>query len=252
MPCKWIPQLCLVVCLASSSWADEILRVGIPKEGYPPYIVVDADQVTGIMIDTLEAAAKVSYFKLSYIYLPEVRSRAMLAKNEIDLRMESPSFVENPNDYLWSEPITSIKDMFIFHRHSENVFEKYDTMEGAIIHTHLGYGYPTLQPLFDQGIIIRKDFNTEQAMLVNLIRDNIHSKRAAVMDQNVAKYLMEKDTVLKTDLRISRRHIDYNYLHFQFPNNPKMKLVVNKLNLEIRKLKRSGRVDKIIKKMIGE
>jgi len=252
MPCKWIPQLCLILCLAGSAWADEALRVGIPKEGYPPYIVVEGDQVSGIMIDTLQSAANVSYFQLVYMFLPEVRSRAMLASNEIDLRMESPSFVDDPGDYLWSEPITSIKDMFIFHRNSENVFEKDETMEGAVIHTHLGYSYPTLQTLFDRGIIIRKDFNTEQAMLVNLIRDNVHSKRAAVMDQNVAKYLMEKDPVLKTDLRISRRHVDYNYLHFQFPKNPKMKMVVNKLNLEIRKLKRSGRVDKIIKKAIGE
>ncbi len=188
--------------ILSSVSASEVLRLGIAKEGYPPYILIEDDHIHGIMIEVLERAVAFSGYELSYHFLPEVRSKNMLDRHEIDLRMESPSFVDDPDKYLWTEPITSIKDMFIYHRLSENVFEDDETMNGAVIHTHLGYSYPTLQPMFDKGEMIRKDFNSEKSMLVNLTRDNIHSKRAAVMDKNVAKYLMEKDSELKSNLKI--------------------------------------------------
>lgn len=244
--------LIILLILCSSLSQSETLTVSVPPNGYPPYIIVQGESISGILIDTLKAAAKSSYLSLNFILLPEVRSKALLNNHEIDVRMESPDWVSNPNDYLWSEPITSIKDIFVFNKITPNVFEKNETMKGAEINTHLGYSYPTLEKMFEDKKIKRKNFTSEKGMLLNLIRNPDMVLRAAVMDYHVAKFLISRMPKLASDLTFSRRHVDYKYIHFQFAKKPKMRYIVTKLNLEIKKLKQSGMIDKIIKRNLSD
>lgn len=246
--------LCITIgfSLAANSLANNALTVAVPQEGYPPYIIVNKKEVSGILIDTLKLASKNAHLELEFVFYPEKRSQALLDSHDIDVRMESPGWVDNPERYLWSEPITSIKDRLIYHRLTPNVFERDDTMEGAIIVTHLGYSYPTLEQYFESNFLIRKDFTTEYAMLLNLIREQQRDVRAAVMDQYVVGYLMDKTPKFKSELVMSKRHIDYKYLHFQFYRSESMVRLVSRLNLEIKKLKRIGAVDKIIKQTLNQ
>jgi polar amino acid transport system substrate-binding protein len=231
--------------------SNDLLKVAVPPVGYPPYIIVNNEHVNGILIETLKHAAKASNIELEFIYAAEQQARILLDNKEIDVRMESPGFVDDPKNYLWSEPITSIKDLFVFHRLTPNVFESDESLAGSEINNHIVYAYPTLQLLFESGQIKRNDFETERAMLFDLIESKQGVSKAAVMDQYVVKYLMLKIPTLKSDLVLSRRHIDYKYLHFQFNKSLKMRQILTKLNFEIKKLKRSGAVDKIIKKNVS-
>ena len=238
---------CLLwLCGFQISFASD-LKVAVPPAGYPPYIIIDGRNLHGILIETLQAAVKASSLELEFIFLPEASSQAKLDSQEIDMRMESPGWVEKPERYFWSEPITSIKDMFVFNRNTQNVFESDESLNGAVINTHAGYSYPSLKKLFETETIARNDFPTEEAMLLDLLNDEEGSTKAAVMDQYVVKYLMSSNLNFKENLVLSRRHIDYKYLHFQALKTPKMHHIMNKLNLEIKKLKKIGVVDKIIK-----
>ncbi|WP_283787448.1 substrate-binding periplasmic protein [Bermanella sp. WJH001] len=232
------------------SFASDI-KVAVPPSGYPPYIIVDNNNLHGILIETLQKAAKSSSLELEFVYLSEQASQSQLDSNQIDMRMESPGWVDNPERYLWSEPITSIKDMFVFNRNTPNEFESDDALSGAVINTHSGYGYPTLNKLFESRKIIRNDFETEKAMLLDLLNEQNGVKKAAVMDQYVVKYLMSRDSILKESLSLSRRHIDYKYLHFQVLKSRKMHHIITRLNLEIKKLKKIGVIDKIIKRNLS-
>jgi polar amino acid transport system substrate-binding protein len=228
------------------SFASDV-KFAVPPAGYPPYIIINGSNLQGIIIETIQKAAKASSIELEFVFLPERQAQIQLDTKQIDMRMESPGWVKNPSRYIWSEPITSIKDIFVFHRKTPNVFESDESLIGSVINTHTGYSYPTLKELFEKGQLIRNDFSTEIAMLLDLFDNQEGVKKAAVIDQYVVKYLMSSNVSLKENIVFSRRHIDYNYLHFQVLKSPKMHHILTKLNFEIKKMKRVGVIDKIIK-----
>ncbi|MGR6874878.1 substrate-binding periplasmic protein [Pseudomonas sp. HK3] len=251
MNIRFIFSCLILFSISFACQSNDLLKVAIPPAGYPPYIIIDDDHINGILIETLKHAAQASNLELEFIYASEQHARDLLDAKEIDVRMESPGFVDNPKNYLWSDPVTSIKDLFVFHRLTPNVFEHDESLAGSEINTHIGYAYPTLQLRFENGQLKRNDFKTERAMLFDLIENQNGVSKAAVMDQYVVKYLMLNIPTLKSNLVLSRRHIDYKYLHFQFNKSLKMRQILTKLNFEIKKFKRSGAVDKIIKKNVS-
>ncbi|MFY0642728.1 MAG: transporter substrate-binding domain-containing protein [Bermanella sp.] len=246
MPFRFSLSFLLWIFCFQLSFASDV-KVAVPPAGYPPYIIINGSHLHGILIETLKKAAKASSLELEFVFLPEQLAKAKLDTKEIDMRMESPGWVENPSRYIWSEPITSIKDFFVFHRKTPNVFENDESLIGAVINTHTAYSYPTLNTLFKNGKLIRNDFSTEAAMLLDLFNNQGDVMKAAVMDQYVAKYLISSNLSLKENIVFSRRHIDYNYLHFQVLKSPKMQNILTRLNFEIKKMKKVGVIDKIIK-----
>lgn len=142
-----------------SSYSDnKTLSIAIPMEGYAPFIIIDNGKVFGILIEPLQLAAENIGVKIIYKFLPEKRSLEMLELNLIDARMESSLWVKNPEDYLWTEPVTLLEDVFVFHKESNSDFETDEALIGGEIVTHLGYTYPSLQSLFTKGVIYRKIF----------------------------------------------------------------------------------------------
>ena len=99
--------LLLIFCLFTrySVAQNDTLLVAIPQTGYPPYIIVNKHEVSGILVEVLRLAAP---NKLKFYFAPEKRSKIMVDEHKVDARMESPSWVGNPKDYLWSEPVVLI------------------------------------------------------------------------------------------------------------------------------------------------
>ncbi len=219
------------------------LVVAVPQAGYPPYIIVNEHGVSGILVEVLRlATAK----KLEFHFAPEKRSKLMLDVHKVDARMESPSWVGNANDYLWSEPVVPINDVFVFSKKIPNHFESNQDLKGAQLVTHLGYSYPSLRALFDQAVVQRIDASTEHAMLAALLRNPLGQARAAVMDKLVAQWLIKRNIKFQGQLMFSRRITATAALHIQFANTKHMKELVPKLNAKIRSLKADGTVAKII------
>jgi len=220
--------------------------MALPEEGYAPYIIIKQDDVSGILIDVLTLAAQQISVSIVFEYMPEKRSIVMLNEGHIDARIESPKWIRDPEDYFWSEPIVSINDLFVYRKSDDNAFENDEDMQGAMLITHLGYGYPTLQPLFDRALVTRSDAATEVAMLNLLQRKTRSPKKAAVMDRHVALWLIKHRQGFKGRFKFSKRVIDSTPLHVQFTPSNKMEKWLPRLNAQIRKLKRSGVVTKII------
>ena len=236
---------CFTSCLCGAQ--TPTITLALPAEGYAPYIIIKEEDVSGILIDVLTLAAQQISMEIAFEYMPEKRSRVMLDEGRIDGRMESPRWISDPEDYFWSEPIVNINDLFVYRQMDRNVFESDADMKGAVLITHLGYGYPTLQSLFDKGLVTRNDFSTEVGMLKQLKRKNGPVIKAAVMDKHVALWLIKHRKEFKGSFKFSKRLIDSTPLHVQFTASEKVKEWLPKLNMQIRKLKRSGAVDAIIK-----
>jgi len=244
-----IPLLCILV--STLTYANkQSLSVAIPIEGYAPFIIIGKNQVHGILIEPLQLAADKLGIELTYVYYPEKRSQAMLEKNLVDARMESELWVDNPQDYLWSEPISPLEDVFVFHKDSKSKFETNADLADSQIITHLGYSYPTLQPLFEQGIIHRMDLSSEFDMLNHLFRPHPGVNSAAVINKYVALWIIQSTPKLQNRFLLSKRRVGIAPLQFQFAKNKRLEKIVKQINAELRKLQNDKTVEKITARIL--
>ncbi|WP_091811503.1 substrate-binding periplasmic protein [Marinobacter mobilis] len=241
----------------------EVLTMAIPGEGYPPYIITRStpgvgeleEAPTGIVIEVLKIAAARENIDLEFAEVPELRAQKMLDEGMVDIRAESPHWVERPEGYLWSESIIAVHDVFVFARDVEDVFENDEDLLGADIITHLGYEYPTLQPMFEDGVLIRNDRQTEEFMLTALyhggLADFAPPKRAAVMDRLVASWIIRREPRYQGQFRFSEREVASAPLHFMVSQKPGHAELVDRINQHIVTLKASGAVEDIAQRMIN-
>jgi polar amino acid transport system substrate-binding protein len=242
---------CMLMCFAHLALSQpQSLRVALPEDGYPPFIIIQQPSPKGILIETLQLAAHNIGLSLSYTHLPEKRSNLALDEGKVDARMESELWVNNPQDYLWSVPITQLDDVFVFNQDAEISFETDSELNGAQIITHLGYSYPDLQPMFDKGIVQRSDFSNETEMLSTLIKIVPGLNRAAVMNMDVARWIIKSSAKFQGHFTFSQRTIGTAPLQFQFIKTKGMQVIVEQLNIEINKLKENGTVDKITRQIL--
>lgn len=229
---------------------EKTLRVGIPTDGYPPFIIHQGDSVTGILIEPLALATAKRGISLQFHFLPEKRSQVLLDNHGIDARMESPQWIDNPDDYLWSEAITQLDDVFVYKKGTPNHYESDEQLQGAEIITHLGYGYPTLQPLFDAEQAIRIDYVGETQMLKGLLRTEKQDKRAAVMSKDVAKWLIKSDPRLQNQFAFSQRVIGSAPLMLQFRNDDAIAELLDGINRDLKQFKSDGTIERIIEQTL--
>ena len=237
------------------------INVAVPPEGYPPYILTSqtpatehSDNVSGIMVEVLREAASRLDIRVNFQLIPEIRSQMMLNAGTIDARPESPKWVDNPKDYLWSEPITTINDVYVYCSKMPNYFESDSDMAGAEIVTHLGYIYPTLEGLFESGQLHRDDRQSEEFMLNAIIQQKQAPRpgliKATVMDILVARWLINSIPRYQNQFSFSHRIVDSASYHFQFKGE-NMKAIVEQLNTEIRAMRDSGEIDRITERIMA-
>jgi len=232
----------LLMSFGVAGWAsNKVVKMAIPAAGYPPFVVVQEDRtVTGLMIEPLMTALNNLGYQLKFSFVPEVRAQVLLNKGEIDVRTESPYFIDNPKDYFWSIPIISLDDVLVFHQQSNHSYSNMNDVEGAEIVTHLGYGYPTLQPLFDAKKAHRRDMNSERAMLRYMLRAVGERKTAAVMNKQVAEWIINQDKALTGKYQFSELVIGSAPFQFQYSYSPKMQMLAPKIDQELKKLYKDG------------
>ncbi|WDD97082.1 substrate-binding periplasmic protein [Thalassomonas actiniarum] len=246
------PLLLLLLIFSPLCLSEKFLSIGLPEDGYAPFIILKDNKPKGILIEPLQLAAEKLGITLKYTYMPEKRSVDMLDKYQIDARMESRRWVDNPGDYLWSEAIADLEDVLVYHRDAKPGFDPDQALDGAHIVTHLGYSYPDLQPLFEQGVIFRQDFSSEFAMLSTLVRLVEGVNRTAVMNKQVALWLIKSSPKLQNRFVFSRRIVGSAPLQFQFAKTDRLSAMVKELNRELKKLKADGSLEAIAASILEE
>ena len=239
-----------LLSLSLSSWAfaeTQTLKVAVPASGYPPFIIVEQGTVTGIVIEPLLEAAAAAGIQVDFVFLPERRARKLLDNLQIDGRIESADWVEDPHTFLWTDPIAQVDDVFIYHERAATGFETDVAIQGAEIIAHLGYGYPALQTLFDSGVLSRRNYPSEQKMLTSLLRYSPHTKRAAVMNKQVACWHIDKDSRFQGRFKFSKRVVGSAPLQVQLANTPRLRPLHAALNTQLRRLQADGSIARIQK-----
>jgi len=175
---------------------SQVLTLSYTEGGYPPYYIVDGDVHTGITHDILVSALTDMGWSLRTVFHSEPRGLIQLDRNMVDCRGKAKEWIDNPDDYLWTEPFLFPQEVLVSRAEAPVDFE--DTLSGKdlVIVGIFGFAYPRLKPCCDGGSTRRIDVASpdHQLFLLKLGRAD-----AAIMDEFTARWLIKTSGQYKVD-----------------------------------------------------
>ncbi len=152
------------------------LNYAISPSNKPPFWFKENGAYKGIMVDVArEIAAKLGH-TIKVVGRPPKRGQLKIIMptdraTDIDFSNFAIEWVEEPENYLFTEPVTQVDDIFLSLAKSPvNVRELQDlAKEHFQVGTHRGYIYPTLAPYFQSGFLSRDDAASELAIMKKLL-----------------------------------------------------------------------------------
>lgn len=220
---KWVLAALL---MPASIVQAEVLRMAVPDDAYPPYVVHDeqGEAIHGLLIDPLRQALGALKMNLELLELPILRSTYMLDAGQLEARMDSPDWLPDAADFLWVEPGVWLEDVLIYRADLPYMPHTMDDIEGSEVITHLGYIYPALDPLFESRDLIRLDKHTEQDMIDALLNAPPESPRLMVMERRVWEWHQARTNIPPhIRLQVSPLKVGCASLQLQLAATPRMR-----------------------------
>src|SRR5690606_8484862 len=144
----------------------------------------------GSLSDPLREAPATPALQPELQELPVLRSTYMPDAGQLAARLESPRWLNNPDDLLWQDAGVTLDDILGYRADLRYAPASLATLEGSEIITHLGYIYPTLDPLFRSGKLTRLDKHTEREMIDALLNAPAESPRLLVVERKVWEWYL--------------------------------------------------------------
>ncbi|NWA09312.1 substrate-binding periplasmic protein [Pseudomonas gingeri] len=166
----------LVLMTANCFAAPAPLRFAVADSWAMPLVQIDNDRPTqGILYDLMTSLAQQVGVPAEFHVLARARVQSAMEHGEIDVRCyAAQSWLPNlSGDYIWSIPLLMQRDVLISNaEHPRQV--RPQSLPRQPVGTVLSYTYPTLQPLFDSGQLIRDDARNQEQVLQKLSAGRYH------------------------------------------------------------------------------
>lgn len=141
--------------------------------------------VEGIHHDLAQAVARRLGWRLRFVRLLPTKGHFSEVDRETDLRCGlDRSWVPDPALYHWSAPLFDTSDRLVGHRDSRPLRSLAELADGQRVGAVRSYHYPTLQPRFEAGSLLREDAFSQMQALEKLTRQR--SDYAVVTPQVLA------------------------------------------------------------------
>ncbi|MBY6032026.1 substrate-binding periplasmic protein [Marinobacter daepoensis] len=170
---------------------NQTFRFNISPNGYPPYLIVNEQQPSGIMWDVVNLIVPRLGYEVKPLMIPRKRVDPMLADGYIDGTPRAIEWTENPENFLFTDSVVHVEEVFFFPNTSELDYEHPTDLYGKTVVTHLGYLYPTLEPYFGDRRIKRFDVSRDRDMFTFVLHgDQFH---AALADKLVGRWILRNE-----------------------------------------------------------
>lgn len=189
------PWMLLIVCCCllggARGAAGESIRFNIGPEGYPPYMINEADSPPrGIMVEVLQTIAAKHGHTVNIAGIPRKRVDIRMQNGTLDATPRAKEWVSDPEAYAFTDAVVRARDVLFSRREEPLTFDTIDDLIGKTLGTHLGYRYPLLEPYFDTQQIRRRDADDELAMLRMVLGKRTD---AAVINELVGAWLIQQN-----------------------------------------------------------
>ncbi|MGE8101192.1 substrate-binding periplasmic protein [Pseudomonas fluorescens] len=236
----------LLLISVSATGASAPLRFAITDSWAMPMVQIEHGRPTqGILYDVMLSLATQLRLPAEFHVLARARVQSAMEHGEIDIRCyAAQSWLPNQSgDYLWSVPLWFQRDVLVSTQGAPaSVIPA--SLSVQPIGTVLGYSYPTLQPLFDNGQLKRDDARNQEQVLKKLAAGRNHY---AVSNQWALDWFnlqMMPDRPLRAVAVLQEQNVGC-YVR----NDPR--LPVQLILQTLLKMKMSGEVDDIIRLYTG-
>src|SRR5690554_4600260 len=150
-PLRWLTTT--LFFLASGAAADEPVTVGqelddqapvfnfnVSTTGYPPYLIHnDDDTYGGLAFDVVSRVTERLGYQLNPLKIPRKRVDGLLLSGYIDATLRAREWAEEPERFLFSDTIVSVREVFFSPADSDFQYDGPDTLRDVTVVTPLGY-----------------------------------------------------------------------------------------------------------------
>ena len=247
--CVWMAAvaallLAMLPRINEADAAEKTIQLGVPPHGWPPYIIVRQDQISGIAVDIVRDIVTRRGFAIKTQHYPEKRAHKMVEQGKVDAWPDAKEWSETPERFLWTDPMVESEDRLIYRENTPVVFNRIEDLFGKTIGTHLGYYYPRLERHFENGSIVRADTHGEPAMLKMLF---LGRTDAAVINKLVALWVIRSEQDLQqSDFTFSKQIVDRAGYRIMFTRKHEWATFIKDFNTDLEAMKRDGRLDQIL------
>ncbi|MGE8043671.1 substrate-binding periplasmic protein [Pseudomonas monteilii] len=234
--------LCAAPCLA----APPTLRIAVSESWSMPLMQLRDDRpVDGILFEVFQALAQRAGVEPEYHLMPRLRLQQAMGEGTIDLQCYvAPAWLDPvPRNYRWSVPLLVQRDLLVGApgvAPSTTLAQLRQETVGAV----LGFRYPALDAAWQSGELRREDSRNQLLALQKLEAGRF---RFAVSNQLTLDWYNRQ---LPPDERLQALDVlEEDALGCLVRNDPG--LPVNALLAELKRMKRSGDIDRLIHRYLA-
>jgi polar amino acid transport system substrate-binding protein len=236
----------LALCLMTSllcppGFAAEVIRLAVSTSWNMPYAKFDNERLTGgIIFDLAQSMEKSLGMPVVFVPLPRKRIDGAALAGDYDLRCYvTPQWTEIPDKFVWSAKLFDLTDVVFGGEIAPDPKDLAGLNKGAVISAVLGYGYPTLDPLFASGQLKREDAVGQENVMLKMTAARTPY---GVSDSLVLSWYQRTTP----QHRLSKWRLGISRHDFQcaIPKNGNVQ--PGKLLKSLDDIKRSGRVEQIL------
>ncbi|MFW5823926.1 MAG: substrate-binding periplasmic protein [Marinobacter sp.] len=226
---------------APANGEDAVLNLNVSTSGYPPYLIhYDDGSYGGIVYDLVTRIAERLGYRVEPHEIPRKRLTSLMLEDHIDATPLAREWAEDPERFLFTDPMVSIREVFFTPADSDFRFEGLDELEDITLVTPLGYQYPDLEPLFANGTVERYQVSDDRDAFTYLLHGR--GMDAVVADLAVGQWIIRQQG-WQGEFRHSRKALsDHGY---RLMLRPGWQSFAEAFNDELAKMKDNGELEAI-------
>ncbi|MDK9558183.1 transporter substrate-binding domain-containing protein [Marinobacter sp. M216] len=220
---------------------SKTFHFNVSPNGYPPYLIVNESQPSGIMWDVVSLIGERLGYKVVPEKVPRKRVDEMLLEGFIDGTPRAIEWTTEPERFLFTDAVVPIEEVFFIPAESDLTFRSPEDLFSKTVVTHLGYQYPLLQEHFDAGTIQRFDVSRDRDMFTFVL----HGERfdAAIADRLVGQWILRREG-LQDRFRSTREGI--SKVGFRLMLRKDWQDFAEAFNAELKDIRENGELEAIL------
>lgn len=233
-----------ILLFTCNAFAQNTILLNISPNGYPPYLIRNtASDASGIIVDLLRAIAHKKKYKIKTVNFPQKRIHKNILSGAIDAAPSAIEWVENAEDYAFSDVILTVNDILFSRIENPISFNFFADLLGKKLGTRLGFNYPSLEPYFTIKLITKTEARDGLTMLKVTLNKRID---ASVLEDRVGKWVIKNNPELHNRFHFSEKSV--NSFEYRMMFSKKWQPFVDVFNEELALMKKSGEFDRILEK----
>lgn len=191
----------LLLALALPAWSQEDAVLKVVTTEYPPFEYVENGELKGSDVATVRSVLEMMGYTPRFQVLPWARAELMVRHGTADLLFSLTQSKERQQHYLFTDPISSARDVFYARKDAGLSWHTFDDLTGLRVGVSASYSYaPEFMAWLAQGQAQIVVMNQQEPDLAGLRMVAAGRVDLFICEQQACDYLIESHRQRYPDL----------------------------------------------------